>query len=51
MSAFKQKFSFQKRLEESNRIIDKYPDRVPIIVERASNTSDIPVIDKQKYGC
>ena len=49
MSAFKQKFSFRKRLEESNRIIDKYPDRVPIIVERASNTSDIPVIDKQKY--
>ncbi|GAB2230547.1 hypothetical protein Drorol1_Dr00014819 [Drosera rotundifolia] len=33
---------------ESARIRDKYPDRIPVIVERAEKT-DIPDIDKKKY--
>lgn len=49
MSPFKKKFSIKKRLEESKRILEKYPDRVPVIVERSSNSSDISEIDKQKY--
>jgi GABA(A) receptor-associated protein len=41
---------FEARANESARIRDKFPDRVPIIVERAKNSSaDIPKIDKQKY--
>ena len=32
---FKKKFTFEKRLDESSRIIEKYPERIPVIVERA----------------
>ncbi len=47
---FKQEHSFEKRQEECNRITHKYPDRLPIICQRAKNaTSDCPVIDKKKY--
>ncbi|XP_057463895.1 autophagy-related protein 8C-like [Actinidia eriantha] len=33
---------------ESSRIREKYPDRIPVIVEKAER-SDIPDIDKKKY--
>ena len=46
---FKDKFSFEKRLVESTRIMEKYPDRVPIICEKSGNSPDIPDIDKNKY--
>ena len=45
---FKEKFSFEKRKEESARIKTKYPDRIPIIVEK-NKDSDIEDIDKEKY--
>ena len=45
---FKEKFSFEKRKEESSRIKTKYPDRIPIIVEK-NRDSDIEDIDKEKY--
>ncbi|CAN6199160.1 unnamed protein product [Urochloa humidicola] len=38
----------EKRQSESNRIRDKYPDRIPVIVEKSGKT-DIPDIDKKKY--
>ena len=31
---FKSKHSLELRKEESNKIINKYPDRIPIIVEK-----------------
>ena len=37
-----------KRIEESSRIISKYPDRIPVIVEKTGG-SDIPDIDKCKF--
>ena len=41
---------FEARSSESERIREKFPDRVPIIVERAKHSSaDLPKIDKQKY--
>jgi len=40
-------FSFEKRKQESERILEKYPDRVPIICERINNT--VPELDKRKY--
>merc|ERR1712146_433801 len=46
--AFKQQHSLENRKAESGRIRDKYPDRIPVIVERAAK-SDVPDIDKQKY--
>nr|XP_024376089.1 autophagy-related protein 8d-like isoform X2 [Physcomitrium patens] len=39
---------FQKRQAEALRIREKYPDRIPVIVEKAEK-SDIPDIDKKKY--
>lgn len=48
MDNFKNKYSFNKRKEESNNVIKKYPDRIPIIVQRHSST-DIQDIDKCKY--
>jgi GABA(A) receptor-associated protein len=47
--SFKQNFSFEKRLEESLRIRQKYPDRIPIICERMKTEKKIPNIDKNKY--
>jgi GABA(A) receptor-associated protein len=46
-SDFKKNNEFLKRKHEATRIIAKYPDRVPIICERANNK--IPKIDKRKY--
>ena len=40
--------SFEKRLEESRRILSKYPNRVPVIVEKAAR-SDLPEIEKKKF--
>ena len=44
-----QTFTFaEKRKSEAERIRSKYPDRVPVICEKADR-SDIPDIDKKKY--
>ncbi|KAL6349219.1 hypothetical protein AAG906_033875 [Vitis piasezkii] len=47
-SYFKQEHDFEKRRAEAARIREKYPDRIPVIVEKAER-SDIPNIDKKKY--
>ena len=44
---FKDKFPYEKRLEEATRIIEKYPNRVPIIVERGNH--NVKQIDRKKY--
>ena len=47
---FKNENSFSKRLCESQRIMHKYPDRVPIICQRYKKASaSCPLIDKKKY--
>ena len=48
MTSFQNKFSLKNRSEESARILDKYPNRIPVIVEKMPS-SDIPDIDKKKY--
>ena len=45
---FKEKFTDKERHEESSKIIVKYPDRIPIIVEKSKN-SNIAPIDKNKF--
>ena len=45
---FADQYSLEKRKTESSRILLKYPDRIPIIVEKAEK-SDLPEIDKKKY--
>jgi len=47
---FKQEFSFEQRREEAYRVINKFPDRVPIICEKSRTASiNCPNIDKKKY--
>ena len=47
---FKTQNSLKDRMEEAARIMQKYPERIPIICERSSHTSsDCPIIDKNKY--
>ena len=48
MLSFIEKHSFDERSKESKKIIDKYPNRLPIIVEK-DKKSDLPNIDKHKY--
>ncbi|KAK4738056.1 hypothetical protein R3W88_001753 [Solanum pinnatisectum] len=45
---FKDEFSYDERLAESQDIIAKYPDRVPVVAERYSKT-DLPEMEKKKY--
>lgn len=47
-SKFKDEHPFDKRKQEAERIRQKYPDRIPVICEKADRT-DIPTIDKKKY--
>ena len=46
---FHKSHPFKKRKEEAERILKKYPDRVPVIVQRVENNDTIPDIDKKKY--
>ncbi|CAN4116663.1 unnamed protein product [Withania somnifera] len=47
-SSFKLEHPLERRQAESSRIREKYPERIPVIVERAEK-SDISDIDKKKY--
>lgn len=45
---FKMTNSFEKRKAESMRMKNKYPDKIPIIIEKAE-ASQLPGMQKQKY--
>lgn len=46
---FKKKISLEERKKEAARILQKYPDRIPMIVERSNVCKNIDEIDRQKY--
>ena len=48
-SNFKKQYSYENRLEESRRVLDKYPDRKPVICEKSKKEYYLPDIDKIKY--
>ncbi len=48
MPSFKDSTSLEKRLAEASRVRQRYPDKVPVIVEKAAKT-DIPEMDKNKF--
>lgn len=48
-SPFKESYTFYQRLQEATRVIEKYPDRIPIICEKSKTQTNIPEIDKKKY--
>lgn len=47
--SFKERFPFKTRQDEALRIMKKYPDRIPIIVERSSSDTTTELINKNKY--
>lgn len=47
--SFKTDHTFIDRQKECNRILKKYPDRIPVICERDKNKSDIPELLKKKF--
>ena len=46
---FKKIYSFNERKKESERVLLKYPDRIPVICEKNKNCNNIEDIDKKKY--
>lgn len=42
---FREKYSFSERLAEATNVLNKYPMRIPIIIEPRSDL----LIDKEKY--
>ena len=46
---YKQKNTFDKRIKESENILKKYPNRIPVIVEKNAICKNINDIDKNKY--
>ena len=46
---FKQKFPFETRNNEATKILNKYPNRIPIILERSNTCKSVPDVDKKKY--
>ena len=48
MKSFKEIHEFEDRLKESQKIREKYPSRIPIIVEKCKN-SQMKDICKNKY--
>ena len=49
MNSFKQRYTYEKRIEEFNRIKEKYPDRIPVIAEKFSGDRILPSFSKTKY--
>lgn len=47
---FKEDYSFDTRKEQSQKILNKYPNRIPVIIERvADSNAPIAKLDKSKY--
>ena len=48
-SKFQKDHTFEVRSQESAKILGKYPDRIPLIVEKVPNNSILPQISKTKF--
>ena len=46
---FKQNYTFEDRIKESSRVLNKYPDRIPVICEKLEKNRSLQEIDKHKY--
>ena len=49
MEEYKSKVSEEIRIQEYSRIVNKHPDRLPIIVCKDKRCNTLKDIDKQKY--
>ena len=46
---FKTNFSFERREQESSKILTKYPNKIPVIVQRSERCKSIEDISKNKF--
>lgn len=48
---YKDTLTYEERLAQSTRILQQYPDRIPIIIEKyaSSNANNLDELDKKKY--
>ena len=44
---YKEDYTLEQRKEESNKILERYPDRIPIICETLDKNA--PKLDKKKF--
>ena len=49
MNNFKNRISFRERKNHCEKILLKYPDRIPILCEKFPYSKNAPEIDKHKY--
>ena len=50
MISFKERLSLKERQRQSEIVLKKHPDRIPVIVEKDSKSSKkVPNIDRCKY--
>jgi len=49
MFEYQKNTNFETRRAESSKVISKYPDKIPVIVERMKNCENISKIDKNKF--
>jgi GABA(A) receptor-associated protein len=49
MSYYKQKISFENRKLQSEKVLQKYKDKIPVIVEKNYKLAINPNINKSKY--
>jgi GABA(A) receptor-associated protein len=47
-SEFKKKYTLEERKAESTKMLSKFPDKVPVIVEKLLN-SNLPTMDRKKF--
>ena len=47
--SYKTNRSFEARLTESRKIRDTFPGRIPVIIEKAARSGEIPTVDKNKF--
>ena len=40
---------FETRLEESSRMLQKYPNRIPVIIGKLDSDKILPFVEKNKY--
>lgn len=46
---YKDRISFQERIAESKRITEKFPGRIPVIVEKSPRDKLVPTLEKEKF--
>ena len=46
---FKEKYNFEERIIESNKLKIQYPSKIPIIIEKSIDCTNINDLDKNKY--